>query len=143
MDVEQRARELLAAQFDANGACAKTAMAARDTYTMGVVRAIIAALTPPEGWVAAADRELVAAEIGVAKTDDSTDVASAKLRALIDWHVSVATDPAVNGGYVLVPVEPSEAMQQAAADYLDVPVKAHGLWAAMLAARPEVPGDNR
>lgn len=65
---------------------------------------VIAELGPSAGWAAAADRELVAAELGVAKIDDSMDAATAKLRELIDWHVSAATDPAVNGGYVLVPV---------------------------------------
>lgn len=113
MDVEQRARELLAAEYRKAGAnpAACELMAGRASWpNQMALNAIIAALTPPEGWVAAADRELVAAEIGVAKTDDSTDVASAKLRALIDWHVSVATDPAVNGGYVLVPVEPTPGL---------------------------------
>lgn len=85
-DIEKRARELLAAQFDANGPCAKTAMTAQDTYTMGALRAIIAALTPPEG-------------------------------------------------FVLVPVEPTEAM-------LAIATGAEGLrrrlWGLMLAARPEV-----
>ena len=28
--------------------------------------------------------------------------AKAQLAAIIDWHVQVATDPAVNGGYELV-----------------------------------------
>lgn len=30
------------------------------------------------------------------------------LSALIDWHVSVSTDPRTNGGWQLVPVEPTE-----------------------------------
>lgn len=147
MDVEQRARELLAAQCEIDGMPEAAEMVRSGTFKgdaadgyQTTMRAIIAALTPPEGhvvvtrneagqavavtrqddegrilsviaelgsnagWAAAADRELVAAELGVAKIDDSTDVAAAKLRELIDWHVSIAIDPAVNGGYVLVPV---------------------------------------
>lgn len=93
MDVEQRARELLATEwsklsFDAPVDELRAGCELPPVIAAGV-RAIIAALTPPEG-------------------------------------------------YVLVPVEPTEEMQQAAADYLDAPVKAHGLWTAMLAARPEV-----
>lgn len=141
MDVEQRARELLAAAYSGSDYphYAPEILAGTGKWDIEI-SAIIAALTPPEGhvvvtrneagqavavtrqddegrilsviaefgptagWAAAADRELVAAELGVAKIDDSTDVAAAKLRELIDWHVSVATDPAVNGGYVLVPV---------------------------------------
>lgn len=49
--IEKRARELLAQQFDANGPCARFATTAQDTFTVGAVRAIIAALTPPEGYV--------------------------------------------------------------------------------------------
>lgn len=197
MDVEQRARELLAAEYRKAGAnpAACELMAGRASWpNQMALNAIVAALTQPEGhvvvtrneagqavavtrqddegrilsviaelgsnagWAAAADRELVAAELGVAKIDDSTDVAAAKLRELIDWHVSVAIDPAVNGGYVLVPVEPTEARIEAAAKALH----AHGAdslcsdipwdslhqseaeqfrgWAhaALLAARPEV-----
>lgn len=177
MDVEQRARELLArmakAKRNERGHWCD-ARAAVDA-ACDVLPAIIAALTPPEGhvvvtrneagqavavtrqddegrilsviaefgptagWAAAADRELVAAELGVANIDDSTDVAAAKLRELIYWHVSVATDPAVNGGYVLVPVEPTEKMQRAGAGITCTNVdEAWEVWHAMLAARPEV-----
>ncbi|HEL5025680.1 TPA: hypothetical protein UOA81_000849 [Stenotrophomonas maltophilia] len=45
LTIEKRAREMLAAQFDTNGPCAKTAMTAQDTYTMGAVRALINALS--------------------------------------------------------------------------------------------------
>lgn len=79
----------------------------------GRILSFIAEFGPTAGWAAAADRELVAVELGVAKIDDSTDVAAAKLRELIDWHVRAAIDPAVNGGYVLVPVEPTKEMLDA------------------------------
>ncbi|WP_442256106.1 hypothetical protein ACS0OT_07120 [Stenotrophomonas maltophilia group sp. RY12688] len=104
----------------------------------GRILSVIAELGPSAGWAAAADRELVAAELGVAKIDDSTDVAAAKLRELIDWHVSVATDPAVNGGYVLVPVEPTKEMLDAGYGFEDGYPVDPDLYRAMLAARPGV-----
>lgn len=48
-----------------------------------------------------------------------------------------AAKPVVPDGWVLVPVEPTEQIEQAAADYLDAPVKAYGLWKAMIAAVQE------
>lgn len=118
--------------------------AAPMTVNVSVLRQAIAALTLPDAYVRAVDRELVTAEIGVANNDDSFEGASQKLHDLIIWHVQVATDPAVNGGFVLVPVEPTEEMAQATVyngiDYT------HAFdmedfrrdYAAMLAARPEV-----
>jgi len=35
------------------------------------------------------------------------------LRALIDWNCAIAVDPKVNGGKMLVPVEPTEKMTEA------------------------------
>ena len=57
-----------------------------------------------QGWLAAVDRELVNAHLGVANADDDVETASRKLSELIDWHVAIATDPAVNGGFKLTPV---------------------------------------
>lgn len=72
--------------------------------------------TPVCGWLIACDEEMIGAHIGVANLSDSYASAKAKLRSLIDWHVAVATDPAVNGGFSLQvaaagasPVEPSQA----------------------------------
>ena len=81
-------------------------------------------LHPPQpnyGWLDAVDKEMVCAHLGVANVTDTFDEANAKLLALINWHVAVATDPVVNGGlslqpqattvvpegYVLVPIEPT------------------------------------
>lgn len=36
---------------------------------------------------------------------ESYESPAAALKALIDWHVAVATDPRVNGGMAIVPVE--------------------------------------
>ncbi|MGB6096405.1 MAG: hypothetical protein WBF95_08920 [Comamonas thiooxydans] len=44
---------------------------------------------------------------------------------------------AVPDGWRLVPVDPTEQMEQAAADYLGECVKAWGLWKAMIASAPE------
>jgi len=57
----------------------------------------------PEGWLRAIADALIAAHIGVASAEDSYEVAKRKLDALIGFHVDVATDPAVNGGWKLVP----------------------------------------
>ena len=56
-----------------------------------------------DGWVSAADEAMTSAHIGVANQSDSYESAKAKLASLIDWHIAVATDPAVNGGLSLQP----------------------------------------
>ena len=58
----------------------------------------------PEGWLRAIDEALVVAHIGVANKSDTYEQAKVKLNNLIGFHVDVATDPAVNGGYKLVSV---------------------------------------
>jgi len=65
------------------------------------------------GWLRACDEELINLHIGVANLSDSYTSAKEKLRALIDLHITIATDPSVNGGYKLVPIETSEAQQVA------------------------------
>lgn len=59
----------------------------------------------PEGWLRAIDEALVVTHLGVANAEDSYEDAKRKLDALIGWHCDVVTDPAVNGGWKLVPVE--------------------------------------
>ena len=63
------------------------------------------ARSQPEGWLRAIDEALVVAHIGVANAGDTYEQAKAKLDNLIGLHVDIATDPAVNGGWKLVPVE--------------------------------------
>lgn len=65
------------------------------------------ARSQPEGWLRAVDDAMVVTHLGVANEDDSYEVAKTKLNNLIGWHIDVATDPAVNGGYRLVPVDPA------------------------------------
>ena len=67
----------------------------------------------PEGWIRAIDEALVTAHIGVVNVGDTYRQAKAKLDNLIGFHVDVATDPAVNGGYKLVPTEPTKEMRAA------------------------------
>ena len=59
----------------------------------------------PEGWLRAIDEALIVAHIGMANADDTYAQAKSKLDTLIGLHVDIATDPAVNGGWKLVPVE--------------------------------------
>lgn len=85
------------------------------------LRAILAvgaqpAPSVPDGWLRAIDEALVTAHIGVANAEDTYEQAKAKLDSLIGWHTDVATDPAVNGGYRLIPIEPTEDMLRAMTD---------------------------
>jgi len=57
-----------------------------------------------DDWLRAIDEALVVAHIGVANPDDTYEQAKAKLDNFIGFHVDVATDPAVNGGWKLVPM---------------------------------------
>lgn len=66
------------------------------------------------GWIRAIDEALAISHIGVANEWDSYDVARKKLADLINFEVAIATDHRVNGGYKLVPVEPTAAMLDAA-----------------------------
>lgn len=90
----------------------------------------------PEGWLRAIDEALVVAHIGVANADDTYAQAKAKLDSLIGFHVDVATDPAVNGGWKLVPVESTTEMQRAVAELAGYPSFAEK-WAAAIAVSPE------
>jgi hypothetical protein len=67
-----------------------------------------------EGWLRVIDEEMVGAHLGVANMGDSYDEAKQKLNSLICWHVSVATDPAVNGGLSLQPAPTEQALQRLA-----------------------------
>jgi len=51
----------------------------------------------PCGWVQAADHEMVCAHLGIASMEDTYSEARAKLHQIIQWHVAVATDPALQG----------------------------------------------
>lgn len=52
---------------------------------------------PQIPWVRVLDAEMVSTHQGVASGDDSYAEAKKKLSMIINWHVDVANDPAVNG----------------------------------------------
>jgi hypothetical protein len=56
-------------------------------------------------WLRVIDEELIASHLGCIHEDDTYETAKRKMQTIINWNVSVATDPSTNGGYVLVPVE--------------------------------------
>jgi len=58
-------------------------------------------MTPYEKAI---DEELICAHIGCVVDGDTIDDARRKLRELIQWHVDIATDERVNGGYRLVKI---------------------------------------
>lgn len=63
-----------------------------------------------EGWIRAIDEAMVCSHLGVANASDTYEEAKKKLNSLICWNIDVATDPAVNGDWQLVPKEPTDAM---------------------------------
>ena len=98
----------------------------------------------PDGWLRAIDEALVVAHIGVANASDTYEQAKVRLNSLICFHIDVATDPAVNGGYKLVPIEPTETFYQCFSAYdgtsYSNPFKYDDFvkdWREALAAAPE------
>jgi len=89
------------------------------------------------GWMRAIDEALVTTHLGTAETSDSYETANRKLGELIDWHVAVALDERVNGGYRLVPAEATPLM----AEFIEQHMDAHGdgsiAWRAALLAAPK------
>ncbi len=77
----------------------------------------IPAQSVPDGWLRAIDEALVTAHIGVANAHDTYEQAKAKLDSLLGFHVDVATDPAVNGGWKLMPIEPTKEIYECFAAY--------------------------
>ena len=71
----------------------------------------------PDGWVRAVDEALVVTHLGVANESDTYEQAREKLNKLFSWYAVVATDPAVNGGYKLMPVEPTKEIYECFAAY--------------------------
>ncbi|WP_288432801.1 hypothetical protein [uncultured Stenotrophomonas sp.] len=97
MDVEQRARELLADEFARSGELvSEYADEVRSGIThpwdRAAIRAIIAALTPPEGHVVVTRNE-VGQALAVTRQDDEGRI------------LSVITEFGPPDGYVLVPVD--------------------------------------
>ena len=78
---------------------------------------IVHSYPPPSGWLRAIDEALVVTHLGVANASDTYEQAKAKLDSLIGFHVDVATDPAVNGGWKLMPVEPTKEIYECFSAY--------------------------
>lgn len=100
---------------------------------------IVHSYPPPSGWLRAIDEALVVAHVGVADASDTYEKAKAKLDSLIGFHVDVATDPAVNGGWKLVPRPPTPTMVKAGLESSHV-LNVHRVLAcydAMIDAAPE------
>ena len=62
-------------------------------------------------WQEAVDEARVTAHLGIAADGVTREQATAQLGELIDWHIAVAMDPAVNGGFKLVPVAQAPAVR--------------------------------
>lgn len=148
MDVEQRARELLAAEYERYGDMIGAAKAREQMPADGVtIRAIIAALTPPEGHVVVTrdeDGEIVM----VSRQNDDHEVlevialtthAGGKPCEYTPPEDDMGNPISVPDGFVLVPVEPTEAMKRAFNGYRPVCRASFSCrYEEMLAARPEV-----
>ena len=97
----------------------------------------------PEGWLRVIDEALVTTHIGVANPGDTYEEAKAKLERLIGFHVDVAIEPTVNGGWKLVPIEPTHEMLDAGEDtflptYTGTPTSSPtAVYRAMLDVAPE------
>ena len=77
----------------------------------------------------------------VANESDTYEQAKAKLDNLIGFHVDVATDPAVNGGWRLIPIRPTPEMRNAwdsSPICEDDDAEFRRAYSEMLAAAPEV-----
>lgn len=108
----------------------------RQEEAIDALRTQLAKPDVPDEYRDALDRALVTIEATV----DSYSSASDALNTLIDWHIAVATDPKVNGGWKLVPVEPTQDMLEsgwsvddAGFDWSVTPE----IWKAMLNAAPQ------
>jgi len=75
-----------------------------------LLHAAAQARQPTYGWLIACDDARVTAHLGVAELSHSYEYAKKALNELIDWHIAVATDPAVNGGQTALEPTPWREM---------------------------------
>jgi hypothetical protein len=90
------------------------------------------------GWMRVIDEALVVLHLGVASPTDSYAVAKQKLAQLIKLEIDIATAPAVNGGWKMVPVEATAEMLAAASDKVSSCAEMYRL---MLSAAPMLIGN--
>lgn len=72
-------------------------------------------------WQFAVDQGRVVAHLGIAADNVTREEAIRQLGELIDWHVAVALDPAVNGGFVLTPQPSIPAPAQQDGKWMPIP----------------------
>jgi len=104
---------------------------------------------PPlrEGWIRAIDEALVCWYIGIADAADTYEAAREKLHKLISIEIDAATNPAVNGGKVLVPREATKEMRAAGYSKLTTNIEYNdqdlgNVYKAMIAAVSEEGDEN-
>jgi hypothetical protein len=81
-------------------------------------------------WKDAVDHELVIH----GSTADSYASPEQAIQDLLDWHVSMAVDPELNGGFKLVPIEPTIDMINAG--WADDEISLRQRWKAMVGMAP-------
>lgn len=124
--IEQRARTLLATEFEARGLVESArelrsgaSLTSMEPGFAASVAAIVAALTPVDGWVS------------------PDDLLEAQDRAFYDGMSKCACP--VPDGFVLVPVEPTEEMLKVGYSWMMGRIVMRSLYDELLAARPEAP----
>lgn len=158
-DIKKRARELLAAEYRKGGAnpAACDLLAGRASWpNQMALNAIVAALTPTEREVLSESEKDVALAQAVEFAEyverqaKGAMVDAAKRFLSLPYAQELARRLTPPEGYVLVPVEPTDDMIWAPSDVeVGYPMwagsrdgcttdEAKAIWAAMLAARPEV-----
>lgn len=56
------------------------------------------------------DEELICAHLGITENSDDYHTAKSKVNSVIDYHITIATDSKVNGGYFLINKEDFQDM---------------------------------
>lgn len=143
MDVEQRAREMNLAMTVEEVARIISGAPFPSKQSLSKARAVVefmenrSALTPPEGHVVVTRNEAGQA-VSVTRQDDEGRTLSV-IAEFEPVKGDMGNPISVPDGFVLVPVEPTEAMQIAVekANSWLIRYEAPEIWAAMLAARPE------
>lgn len=118
----------------------------QDTYTNGqwlAWQAAQAAQPAQHEWKEAVIEQLAAHSMDAPVSDSPTVI----LEKIIDMAVLQATNPGVNGGWKLVPVEPTQAMcqegQWKAQEWPKFPLRISPIYKAMLSAAPAAPDTSQ
>lgn len=146
MDVEQRARELLVKELrDSHYFMTGDSIEAGNDGCVApgyvVLRAIIAALTPPDLLPVHVVEEVVRALTihGVSVPESKEEQVARGLQLVLLLCKQTPRQFTPPEGYVLVPVEPTEAMLGSGNEAESESKFASEIYTAMIYARPEVP----